>query len=259
MPRRRKAPTKTTSLLRTLQPNAAGIDIGATEIYVAIPADRATPSVRCFPTFTEDLHAAATWLRQCGVRSVAMESTGVYWIPLFQILEARGFEVYLVNARHVKNVPGRKTDVADCQWLQYLHSVGLLRGSFRPVQQICAVRSLLRYRDSLVQLAAVHIQHMQKALDQMNLQLHHVISDITGMTGMAILEAVLEGERDPKKLAKLRHARIKASPRTIAKSLVGRLSARASVHLAPVDDRLWSLSTAAAGVRPRNRAASDRL
>ena len=150
-----------------------------------------------------------------------MESTGVYWIPLFQILEDRGFTVLLVNARHVKNVPGRKSDVSDCQWLQYLHSVGLLRGSFRPDQEVCTVRSILRHRDSLVQMAATHVQHMQKALDQMNLQLHHVIADITGFTGLAIIEAILAGERDPHALAALRDGRIKASADTIAKSLVG--------------------------------------
>ncbi len=133
-----------------------------------------------------------------------MESTGVYWIPLFQILEARGIEACLVNARHVKNVPGRKSDGADCQWLQFLHSVGLLRGSFRPDQEICALRSLWRHRDSLIQMASVHIQHMQKALAQMNLQIHHVISDITGTTGLAIIDAILAGERDPKVRAELR-------------------------------------------------------
>jgi transposase len=146
------------------------------EIYIAVPGDRDPQPVRCFPTFTEDLHAAAAWLKACHIETVAMESTGVYWIPLFQILEARGFQVFLVNAHHVKNVPGRKSDVSDCQWLQYLHSVGLLRGSFRPEQAVCSVRSILRHRDSLVQMASSHVQHMQKALDQMNLQLHHVIS-----------------------------------------------------------------------------------
>ena len=150
-----------------------------------------------------------------------MESTGVYWIPFFQVLEARGFKVFLVNARHVKNVPGRKTDVEDCQWLQYLHTVGLLRASFRPEQAVCNVRSILRHRDSLVQMASVHIQHMQKALDQMNLQLHHVISDITGVTGTEIIDAILLGERDPHKLAELRDGRIKATAETIAKALVG--------------------------------------
>lgn len=204
-----------------LHPDTAGIDIGATEIYVCVPLDRDPQPIRRFATFTEDLHALADWLQQCRVTSVAMESTGVYWIPLYQILETRGCEVCLVNARHVKNVPGRKSDVQDCQWLQYLHSVGLLRASFRPPETVCAVRSLLRHRDSLVQLAATHTQHMQKALTQMNLQLHHVISDITGVTGVAILDAILAGERDPHVLAQHRDRRIKASAETIAKALVG--------------------------------------
>src|SRR5947209_10064615 len=174
-------PRKTSASVTTrlMQPNAAGVDVGATEIYVAVPPDRDPQPVRCFRTFTDDLQVAADWLGACGIQSIAMESTGVYWIPFFQILEARGFEVFLVNARHVKNVPGRKTDVSDCQWLQYLHSVGLLRASFRPQQDVCAIRSILRHRETLVQIATVHIQHIQKALDQMNLQLHHVISDIT--------------------------------------------------------------------------------
>jgi transposase len=204
-----------------LEPDAAGIDIGATEVYVAIPSDRDPQPVRRFSTFTDDLNRLADWLRTCGVKSVAMESTSVFWIPLFQILEDRGFRVCLVNARHVKNVPGRKTDVSDCQWLQYLHSVGLLRASHRPPQTICVVRSICRHRESLVQMAAVHIQHMQKALDQMNLQLHHVISDITGTTGLAIIDAILEGERNPEKLATLRDGRIAASRETIARALVG--------------------------------------
>jgi transposase len=150
-----------------------------------------------------------------------MESTGVFWIPLFQILEKRGIQVLLVNARHLKNVPGRKTDVEDCQWLQHLHTVGLLRGSFRPDDEVCALRSLWRHRDNLVQLATIHLQHMQKALDQMNLQIHHVISDLAGPTGLAIVDAILAGERDPRKLAKLREWRIKATEETIVKSLVG--------------------------------------
>lgn len=205
----------------SIDANAAGIDIGAMEIFIAVPADRDAQPVRKFTTFTEDLLAAADWLQRCGVKTVAMESTGVYWIPLFQILEARGLKVCLVNARYVKNVPGRKSDVCDCQWLQHLHAVGLLRASFRPSQDICAVRSLLRHRDSLVQLSAVHLQHMQKALDQMNLQLHHVISDLGGKTGMAIVDAILAGERDPRTLARLRDPRTHATEQTIAKSLVG--------------------------------------
>jgi transposase len=207
--------------LHCLNQNAAGVDVGASEIYIAVPPDRDSQPVRCFSTFTEDLHAAANWLKSCRIDTVAMESTGVYWIPFFQILEAHGFQVLLVNARHVKNVPGRKSDVSDCQWLQYLHSVGLLRGSFRPQQLVCTVRSILRHRDSLVRMASVHTQHMQKALDQMNLQLHHVISNINGLTGMAIVESILAGERDPQVLARLRDPRIKATPDTIAKSLVG--------------------------------------
>lgn len=204
-----------------VNPHAAGIDIGATTIYVCVPLERDPEPIRHFATFTEDLHTLATWLERCGVTSVAMESTGVYWIPLFQILETRGVEVCLVNARHVKHVPGRKSDVQDCQWLQYLHSVGLLRPSFRPPEAVCAVRSLLRHRDTLVQLAAMHTQHMQKALSQMNLQLHHVLSDLTGVTGLAILDAILAGERNPQVLAAHRDPRVKAAPETIAKALVG--------------------------------------
>jgi transposase len=207
--------------LPVMRPNAGGIDIGATEIFVAVPADRDNESVRSFPTFTQDLHAVADWLQQCRVDTVAMESTGVYWIPLFQILEARGIEVHLVNAQHVHHVPGRKSDVLDCQWLQYLHSVGLLRASFRPEQAVCEIRSLMRHRENLVQMACVHVQHMHKSLDQMNLQIHHVISDITGVTGLAIVDAIIAGNTDPKELATLRDYRIKASIETVTKSLVG--------------------------------------
>jgi transposase len=207
--------------LPVIEPNAAGIDIGATEIYVAVPADRDAEPIRSFPTFTVDLERLADWLEQCQIRTAAMESTGVYWIPLFQILEKHKIEVRLVNAHHVKNVPGRKTDVSDCQWIQHLHSVGLLRGSFRPDDEICAIRSLWRHRDNLIQLTTLHLQHMQKALDQMNLQIHHVISDLDGTTGLAIMDAILAGERDPLKLAQLRHPRIRASEETIVKSLVG--------------------------------------
>ena len=220
MPRKRQS-KKGIAVLPVLNADAAGIDIGATEIYVAVPPDRDPDSVRSFKTFTDDLRALADWLQECRIRTVAMESTGVYWIPLMQILEGREIDVYLVNARYAKNVPGRKTDVSDCQWLQYLHAVGLLKASFRPTQAVYAIRSLLRHRDSLVDLASHHVQHMQKALDQMNLQLHHVISDITGTTGLAIVDAVLAGERDVHKLADLRDARIRATKDIIAKSLVG--------------------------------------
>jgi len=219
--KKRKLKEKKATELPVLNPNAAGIDIGATEIYVAVHPDRVPEPVRSFATFTEDLNRLADWLQACGVDTVAMEATGVYWIPLFQILEARGFEVCLVNARYYQNVPGRRTDVSDCQWLRHLHSVGLLRRSFRPADQVCVLRSLVRHRDGLIQTASSHVLRMQKALNQMNLQIHHVISDITGLTGLRIVDAILAGERDPAKLAKLRDGRIKASEETIIKSLVG--------------------------------------
>ena len=218
---RRLKRSKTTQSTPSIRPHAAGIDVGATELYVAVPVDSDPMPVRTFPTFTEDLHALADWLQACRIQTVALESTGVYWIPIYQILERRGIEVCLVNARHVKNAPGRKTDVSDCQWLQYLHSVGLLRASFRPPEQVCAIRSLWRERDTLVSDAARKVQHMQKALFQMNIQLSNVISDITGKTGLLIIDAVLAGERDPNVLAKLRDFRIKADQRTVAKSLCG--------------------------------------
>ena len=218
---RKKATAKSNTQLPTLHPHAAGIDIGATALQVAVPRDADPQPLRTFTTFTDDLHALRDWLRACGVRTVAMESTSVYWIPLFQILEAAGLEVCLVNARHCKNLPGRKTDISDCQWLQYLHSVGLLRASFRPPESICAVRSLLRHRATLVRYAADHVRHLHKALTQMNLQIQNVISDLTGVTGLAILEAILQGERDPQKLAALKDHRIKASRDTIARSLQG--------------------------------------
>jgi len=207
--------------LPILHPNAAGIDVGASELFVAVSADRDPQPVRSFPTFTRDPHALADWLEQCGIHSVAMESTSVYWIPIYQILEARGLEVYLVNAQHVKNLPSRKTDVSDCQWLQYLHSVGQLRASFRPPGFICAIRSLWRHRASLIQMAAEHVLHMQKALDQMNLQIHRVLNDITGVSGLRILDAVLAGERSPLTLARLCLGGVKSSEDTIAKSLEG--------------------------------------
>ncbi|MCL4854841.1 MAG: IS110 family transposase [Bryobacteraceae bacterium] len=204
-----------------LEPQAAGIDIGAREIWVAAPPELYPEPVRTFQTFTEDLERLADWLLSLGIETAAMESTGVYWIPLYEILERRGIRPCLVNARHMKNVPGRRTDWHDCQWLQYLHSVGLLRAAFRPEEQICAVRAVMRHRAELVEMAAQHVLHMQKALTQMNVQLHHVISDITGLTGMSIVDAILAGERDPEELAKLRHYRIRADEETIRKSLVG--------------------------------------
>jgi transposase len=216
-----RVPRKTNPAPHVLHPNAGGIDIGASEVYAALPQDRCAEPVRVFETFTEDLQALAAWLKEHGITTVAMESTGVYWIPVFQILEGAGIEVYLVNARHAKNVPGRKSDVSDCQWLQYLHSVGLLRGSFRPPDEICAARTLLRHRTALVAQAATHIQHLQKALVQMNVQLQHVLSDLSGTSGLAIIDALLAGERDPARLAKLRDPRVKASEETVAKALVG--------------------------------------
>jgi transposase len=204
-----------------MHPNAGGIDIGATEVYAALPHDRSAEPVRVFQTFTEDLQALAAWLKAHHITTVAMESTGVYWIPVFQILETAGIEVYLVNAHHAKNVPGRKSDVSDCQWLQYLHSVGLLRGSFRPPDEICAARTLIRHRGTLVAQAATHIQHMQKALVQMNVQLQHVLSDLSGTSGLAIIDALLAGERDPTRLAQLRDPHVQASEETIRKALVG--------------------------------------
>ena len=222
--RNRRRKFKVQSLPQQLQHinvNAAGIDIGAEQHLVAVPEGRDEVSVRAFGTFTADLMALADWLRQCGVTTVAMESTGVYWIPLFELLERSGFEVKLVDARHVKNVSGRKSDVLDCQWLQQLHTYGLLSGAFRPPDEICVLRSYLRQKEMLVQAAAQHIQHMQKALQQMNLLLHNVVSDITGVTGMKIIKAILAGERNPQVLARNRHGCCQNSEATIAQSLVG--------------------------------------
>jgi len=201
--------------------NAAGIDIGAEELYVAVPPDRDEENVRSFPTFTADLQSLADWLKACRIETVAMESTGVYWIPLYEILEERGFQVCLVNARHLKNVSGRKTDVLDCQWIQQLHTYGLLSPSFRPPEQIVAIRSLVRHREMLVQYRSAHIQHMQKALTQMNLRLTSVLSDITGVTGLKIIRAIVTGEHNPKVLARFREPGCKKSEIEITKSLEG--------------------------------------
>lgn len=207
--------------LEVTNPNAAGIDIGCASHYVAVPADRDAQPVREFSSFTVDVHRLADWLQECGVDTVAMESTGVYWIPVYEILERRGLTVLLVNARHVKNVAGRKSDVLDCQWLQQLHSYGLLRGAFRPDDQICVLRSLNRQRAMLLRMQARHIQHMQKALVQMNIQLANVISDVVGETGQKILRAIVAGERNPYVLAGMRNVRIKASEEDIVQSLRG--------------------------------------
>lgn len=212
---------RTRSKMDIANPNAAGVDVGSASHFVAIPPDRDDEPVREFKSFTGDLERLADWLIACGIDTVAMESTGVYWIPLFELLESRGLSVYLVNARHVKNVTGRKSDVLDCQWLQQLMSYGLLSGAFRPKDEICALRSIMRQRGMLLSYQAQHVQHMQKALAQMNLQLANVISDVVGETGQKILRAIIAGERDPLKLAELKHARIHASKEQIAMSLHG--------------------------------------
>lgn len=209
------------TVLELTYPNAAGIDIGLASHFVAVPPDRDDEPVREFKSFTEDLEEVADWLVCCGVDTVAMESTGVYWIPLYEILEARGFAVNLVNARHVKNVCGRKSDVLDCQWLQQLMSYGLLSGAFRPTDEICMLRAVSRQRDMLLASQGRHIQHMQKALTQMNVQLANVISDIVGETGQKIVRGIIAGERDGHVLAKMKNTRIRASEEKIAKSLQG--------------------------------------
>lgn len=207
--------------LQDINHYAAGIDVGSRSHFVAVPEGADEQAVREFSTFTGDLERLAEWLIACGVTTVAMESTGIYWIPVFEILESHGLEVKLVNARHVKNVPGRKSDVLDCQWLQQLHTYGLLRGAFRPDEQVCTLRAYVRQRSTLVRSAASYIQRMQKALAQMNLQLHNVVADITGATGMRIIKAILGGERNPDILANLRDQRCKNSVATIALSLKG--------------------------------------
>jgi transposase len=204
-----------------VNPNAAGIDLGSREHWVAVGPDRTPKPVRSFGPLTADLEAMADWLKECGVTSVAMEATGVYWLAIFQLLERRGFEVLLVNARQIKNVSGRKSDILDCQWIQRLHSYGLLGGSFRPADAYCVVRSYMRYRDELVAARTVQTQHMQKALLQMNIQLKQVLSDTSGLSGLAIIEALVQGEREPVKLAALAHHRIRSSQSQIAKALVG--------------------------------------
>jgi transposase len=201
--------------------NAAGIDVGSKSHFVSVPEGSCEKPVREFSSFTDDLLQMADWLIACCITTVVMESTGIYWIPVFELLESRGFDVKLVNARHVKNVPGRKSDVLDCQWLQRLHTYGLLEGAFRPADQVCALRAYVRQRGNLVRYAASHIQHMQKSLLQMNLHLSNVVTDITGGTGMRIIKAIISGERDTKVLASLRDRRCKNSEEIIARSLQG--------------------------------------
>jgi len=215
------APRRSRTVFDPINPHVAGIDCGSATHYVAVPPDRDPQPVRHFPTFTSDLHALADWLTACGVTSVAMEATGVYWIAIYELLEARGLDVRLVNARHVKNVPGKKSDVADCEWLRDLHSVGLLRGSFRPADQIVALRTYVRHRQTLIETASTAIQRMQKALVQMNLQLALVVSDITGATGLRILRDIVAGRRDPQQLAQHRDGRCHATPAEIVAALTG--------------------------------------
>jgi transposase len=204
-----------------INPSAAGLDIGSEEIWACVPASRAEQPVRQFGTYTPDLQALADWLQSCGIETVAMESTGVYWIPIYEILEARGVEVYLVNARHLKHVPGRKSDWQDCQWIQRLHSLGLLNGSFRPEGEMCALRAYRRHRATLIEHRAAHIQHMQKALHEMNVQLTQALSDITGVTGLAIIRAIVAGERDPLLLAQLRNPCCAKPEAELVKALTG--------------------------------------
>lgn len=217
----KKKSSKKFSKLTVQNPNAAGIDVGSREQWVAVRPDLHEKPIRRFESFTKDLNELADWLIDCDVTTVAMESTGVYWIPLFQILDARGLDVLLVNAHSVKNVSGRKDDESDCEWIRKLHSYGLLQGSFQPDDNIRALRTYLRDRDTLSKCVSSHIKRMQKALTQMNLQLHHVISDITGKTGLNILRAIVDGERDPKVLASYVDKRIKATKEQIIKSLEG--------------------------------------
>jgi transposase len=208
--------------LKAIQPNAAGIDLGSREHWVAgPPQEDETPNVQSFGTTTPELFRLADWLKEQSVVTVAMESTGVYWIPLFEILDSRGFEVVLANARQIRNVPGRKTDLIDCQWIQLLHSCGLLRGSFRPSDDICRLRALIRERNTMVAQRSDWVRRMQKYLDQMNVCVHHAVSDITGVTGMAIIRAIVDGERDPCALARLRDPRCRRSEAQIAEELTG--------------------------------------
>ena len=207
--------------LPVIHDRAAGIDIGSRFHVVAVGGDRCTEPVQTFQAFTSELQRMADWLIAVGIQTVVMESTGVYWVPVFEVLEGRGLEVILANAREARTVPGRKSDVNDAQWLQRLHACGLLRPSFRPDRSIAALRAYLRQRERHLDYAAAHIQHMQKALTLMNLQLHHVVSDVTGVTGMRIVRAIVAGQRDPDALATMRDVRCKASTETVRAALVG--------------------------------------
>jgi transposase len=207
--------------IHVIHPDAAGIDIGSKEHWVAVPTEACDQPIRSFGTFTSDLKQLADWLEGCGIRTIAMESTGVYWVPIYELLEERGFEVLLVNAAHARNVPGRKSDVLDCQWLQQLHTFGLVRASFRPEAKIAELRAYTRHRQTLIEEAARQIQRMQKALDQMNVQLHHVIADLTGKTGITIVRQIAAGNHDPEVLAKYRDPRCRASDDVVREALRG--------------------------------------
>lgn len=207
--------------LEAIEPNAAGIDVGARAHYVSVPEDRDPQPVQCFGCFTPQLEALARWLLACGIRTVVLESTGVYWIPVYRVLEAHGLDVRLVDARHVKYVPGRKTDVADCQWLRQLHTFGLLAGAFVPPQRVAALRAYWRQRRELIESCSREIEHMQKALTQMNLHLHVVLSDITGVSGLRILRAIVQGERDPLTLARLAHPSVQRGEEEFVQALTG--------------------------------------
>ena len=206
---------------KIVNPNAAGIDVSSKEHYVAVPQGRSKEDVRCFESFTPDLHQLAKWLKECEVDTVAMESTGVYWFHLYTILLDYGIQVYLVNAYHVKNVPGRKSDVSDCRWLQHLHTLGMLRSCFQPDNITRSLRNYMRLRKTIIKQMSTETLRMQKALEQMNIKLNNVIRDITGKTGMAIIEKILEGETDTNVLVEYRDRRIKASKETLLKSLEG--------------------------------------
>lgn len=221
MKKNTKSPKTAPAPLNLLNPKCAGIDVGASELFVCIAKNSSEQEVRSFPTFTADLKRMVDWLKNSGVKSVSMESTGVYWIVPYEMLEAAGFEVLLVNARFFKSVPGRKTDVQDCQWIQQLHSYGLLRGSFRPSQEIVELRSYVRQRSRLFESAGTQVRLMHKALTQMNIQLNHVISDITGVTGLNIIRAILQGKRDAKALANLSVNGCRKNMDLIAKALEG--------------------------------------
>jgi transposase len=245
-----------------INPHAAGIDIAVnSDIWAAVGEEVEGPRVRAFSPLTPGLEALLTWFKECGVRTVAMEATGVYWVTLYAMLQAAGIAVLVVNARSVKSLKA-KSDIADCQWLQYLHSVGLLAGSFVPSPNIIALRGIARHRDNLIRQIAGHLQHMQKALDEMNVHIHHVIDDLGGVTGVAIIEAILAGERDPKKLASLRHKRIRASEHTLCDALSGHWREEqifilrqsydswrsAQSQVAQCDEQLWQLVE---GVEPK--------